>query len=118
MSFKNSVPSILGGEKMGDTVVLELKNDIEKLSEENQNLKESNFANVKKFNDLEADLKNEKEKHEINVKGKEAQFKAKLNKLKTEFSAQLGAVDAETQKLDKSLSLGPSLPQTLRLVVS
>ena len=34
MSFKSSVPSMLDGEKIGDTVVLELKKDIEKLSEE------------------------------------------------------------------------------------
>ena len=89
MSFKSSVPSMLDGEKIGDTVVLELKKDIEKLSEENKHLNEINLASAKKCDDLVIGLKNQEEKHEIVIKEKETQFKERLHKLKTEFSMQL-----------------------------
>ena len=68
LGFKSSVPSMLDGEKIGDTVVLELKKDIEKLSEENENLKEINVASAKKCDDLVVSLKNQEEKHEIVIK--------------------------------------------------
>ena len=63
-----SPKSILEGEKIGDTVVLELKNDVEKLSQENQNLKESNAATTKKCDDLAAEFEKKENQYSTEIK--------------------------------------------------
>ena len=101
------------GEIIGDTVVLDLKNDVEKLSEEKEALKLLHGDSVKKCDELmekleEAEIRykeiiTSKEKMLEDFVEKEKNALAKQNRLKSEFGKQLAHVDSEIKILTNNL---------------
>ena len=107
------MPSASVEESIGETVVLDLKTNIEKLREENQNLKLVHSDCRRKGEELANKIRDDELHHaeaiaikeqELNeVKRKEKLAINNQNKLKAEFSNQLANVDMEIKGLTKSL---------------
>ena len=101
------------GENIGQTVILDLQNDIEKLNEEIRHLKQVNADALRYGEDLNTKLNDAGLKYNHDMAVKETELKEvaqkeqkalhKQNKLKLEFGKQLANVDAEITSLTKSL---------------
>ena len=121
--FKNSTPfnpsssdpksSICQGENIGNTIILDLKKDIEALSAENKTLVRDRADAIRKYEDMKNTLKDEKLKFEkaveekaveINeMKAREENEIKKQNKQRSQFKQTLESVDLEIKGLSKSL---------------